>query len=54
MFRHLMEARITQPQGQLDQTLMEEIEKKIIRLLQKRNSSAEGEKMGSRLPGDQA
>ena len=34
MFRHLMEARITQPQAQLDQKLMEEIEKKINRLLQ--------------------
>jgi glycosidase len=34
MFRHLMEARITQPQAPLDQKLMEEIEKKIIHLLQ--------------------
>ena len=34
MFRHLMEARITQPQAQLEQKLMEEIEKKIIHLLQ--------------------
>jgi glycosidase len=33
-FRHLMEARITQPQAQLDQKLMEEIEKKIFHLLQ--------------------
>ena len=33
-FRRLMEARITQPQAQLDQKLMEEIEKKMIRLLQ--------------------
>ena len=32
-FRRLMEARITQPQAQLDQKLMEEIEKKMIRLL---------------------
>jgi hypothetical protein len=31
--RRLMEARITQPQGQLDQTQMEEIEKKMIDLL---------------------
>jgi glycosidase len=34
IFRHLMEARVTRPQAQLDQKLMEEIEKKIIRLLQ--------------------
>ena len=34
MFRHLMGARITQPQAQLDQKLMEEIEKKIFHLLQ--------------------
>jgi glycosidase len=34
MFRHFMEARITQPQAPLDQKLMEEIEKKIIDLLQ--------------------
>ena len=34
MFRHLMEARITQPQAQLDQKLMEEVEKKIVLLLQ--------------------
>ncbi len=34
MFRHLMEARITQPQAQLDQKLMEEMERKINRLLQ--------------------
>ena len=33
MLRRLREARITQPQGQLDQTLMEEIEKKMINLL---------------------
>ena len=33
MFRRLLEARITQPQGQLDQKLMEEIEKKMIDLL---------------------
>ena len=33
MFRRLMEARITQPQGQLDQILVEEIEKKMINLL---------------------
>jgi hypothetical protein len=34
MFQHLMEGRITQPQAQLDQNLMEEIEKKIIHLVQ--------------------
>jgi glycosidase len=34
MFRRLIEARITQPQAQLDQKLMEEIEKKMIDLLQ--------------------
>jgi glycosidase len=34
MFRQLMEERITQPQAQLDQNLMEEIEKKIVRLLE--------------------
>jgi len=34
MFRHLMEARITQPQAQPDQKLMEEVEKKIVLLLQ--------------------
>jgi hypothetical protein len=34
MFHGLMEARITQPQVQLDQKLMEEIEKKMIDLLQ--------------------
>ena len=34
MFRRLMEARITQPQAQLDQKLMEEIEKKMTHLLQ--------------------
>jgi glycosidase len=33
MFRHLREERITQPQGQLDQILVEEIEKKMINLL---------------------
>ncbi len=33
-FHRLMEARISQPQAQLDQKLMEEIEKKMIRLLQ--------------------
>ncbi len=33
MLRRLMEARITQPQGQLDQILIEEIEKKTINLL---------------------
>jgi len=33
MLRRLMEARITQPQGQLDQILLEEIEKKTINLL---------------------
>ena len=33
MFRHLMEARITQPQTQLHQKLMEKIEKKMITLL---------------------
>jgi glycosidase len=34
MFNHLMEARVTQPQAQLDQKFMEEIEKKIFPLLQ--------------------
>jgi hypothetical protein len=34
VFRHTMEGRITQPQAQLDQDLIEEIEKKIIHLLQ--------------------
>jgi hypothetical protein len=34
MFRCLMEARVTQPQAQLDQKLMEEIEKKMTRFLQ--------------------
>jgi glycosidase len=34
MFRRLIEARITQPQAQLDQKLVEEIEKKTIDLLQ--------------------
>jgi hypothetical protein len=33
MFRRLMEARLTQPQAQLDQGLMEEIEEKMIVLL---------------------
>ena len=33
-FREFMEERITQPQAQLDQNFMEEIEKKIVRLLQ--------------------
>ncbi|MGO9093114.1 MAG: alpha-amylase family glycosyl hydrolase [bacterium] len=33
-FRRLTEARVTQPQAQLDQKLMEEIEKKMTRLLQ--------------------
>jgi glycosidase len=33
MLRRLTEARITQPQGQLDQLLIEEIEKKMINLL---------------------
>ena len=33
MFHRLMEARITQPQTQLDQILIEEIEKKIVNLL---------------------
>jgi hypothetical protein len=33
MYRRLMEARIKQPQAQLDQNLMEEIEKKMIDLL---------------------
>jgi hypothetical protein len=34
IFRRLLQARITQPQAQLDQKLMEEIEKKTIDLLQ--------------------
>ena len=47
LFRHLMEARITQPQAQLDQKLMEEIEKEMIHLLQetKRLSGGEEEEM---------
>jgi hypothetical protein len=34
MFRHFMEARIASPQAQLDQKFMDEIEKKMINLLQ--------------------
>jgi glycosidase len=47
VFRHLMEARITQPQAQLDQKLIEETEKKIIHLLQeaKRLSGGEEDEM---------
>jgi glycosidase len=46
MFRHLMEARITQPQAQLDQNLVEEIEKKIIRLLQETKRLSGGREDG--------
>ena len=42
MFRRLMEARITQPQAQLDQKLMEEIEKKTIDLLRKTKALSGG------------
>jgi hypothetical protein len=42
-FHRLMEARITQPQVQLDQKLMEEIEKKMIRLLQETKQLSGGE-----------
>jgi glycosidase len=35
IYRRLMEARITQPNAQLDQKLVEEIEKKVVDLLQK-------------------
>jgi hypothetical protein len=42
MLRRLMEARITQPQGQLDQILMEEIEKKMINFLQQAKQLAGG------------
>ncbi len=48
MFEHLMERRITQPQGQVDQDLMEEIEKKIIHLLQEaKRFSGGGEDEGT-------
>jgi hypothetical protein len=46
MFRHFMEGRITQPQAQLDQNLMEEIEKKIIRLVQEAKRVSGGGKDG--------
>jgi hypothetical protein len=46
MFRHFMEARITQPQAQLDQHLMEEIEKKIIHLVQEARRFSGGERDG--------
>ena len=47
MFHRLMEARITQPQAQLDQTFMEEIEKKITALLQQaKQLSGGGEEEG--------
>jgi hypothetical protein len=42
MFRHLMERRVTQPQAQLDQDFLEEIEKKIIHLLQEAKRFSEG------------
>jgi hypothetical protein len=41
-FRHLLEGRITQPQAQLDQNFMEEIEKKIIHLLQEAKRFSRG------------
>jgi hypothetical protein len=44
--RHLMEARITQPQAQLDQNLMGEIEEKIIDLLQEAKRLSGGEEDG--------
>jgi glycosidase len=34
MFRYLMERRITQPQAQIDENLMDQVEKKVIHLLQ--------------------
>ncbi|MFB3886704.1 MAG: alpha-amylase family glycosyl hydrolase [Thermodesulfobacteriota bacterium] len=42
MFRRFMEARVTQPQGQFDQALMEEIEKKTIHLLREARTSTDG------------
>lgn len=45
MFRCLMDARITQPHGQLDQKLLEEIEKKMIDLLREVKQVSGGEKM---------
>jgi hypothetical protein len=46
IFRHLMEARITQPQAPLDQKLMEEMEEKIIDLLQEAKRLSGGEEDG--------
>jgi glycosidase len=43
MFRHLMEARISQPQAQLDQKFMEEIEKKMVDLLREIKQLGGGE-----------
>ena len=43
-FRRLMEARIVQPQAQLDQKLMEEIEKKMRRLLREAKQLSGGER----------
>jgi hypothetical protein len=45
-FRRLMEARITQPQAQLDQKLMEEIEKKMRRLLEEAKKLSGGREDG--------
>jgi glycosidase len=42
LLRRLMEARITQPQGQLDQKLMEEIEKKMLNFLRETKQLSEG------------
>jgi glycosidase len=46
MLRRLIEARITQPQAQLDQKLMGEIEEKIIDLLQEAKRLSGGEEDG--------
>jgi hypothetical protein len=48
-FRHFMEGRITQPQAQLDQDLMEEIERKIIHLLQEAKRLCGGREDGVRI-----
>jgi len=47
MFYHFMEARITQPQAQLDQSLVEEMEKKIVRLVQEAKRFSGGEEDGT-------
>ena len=45
MLRRLIEARITQPQAQLNQGLMEEIEKKMVDLLHEVKQMSGGERM---------